>query len=79
MVIYSTVRSNDERRIGFLRDYRRINVALSRARDLLVIVGDEVMMEHASVGASRNPFADVLAYMKSNPGDCEIGSSNLVV
>ena len=31
IVLYSTVRSNRDRRIGFLKDYRRINVALSRA------------------------------------------------
>ena len=50
VVLYSTVRSNNERRIGFLRDYRRINVALSRARDMLVIVGDDFMMRNAEIG-----------------------------
>ena len=72
VVIYSTVRSNPSRRIGFLRDYRRINVALSRARDLLVIVGDDFMMENALLGTARNPFAEVLGHMRSNPGECRI-------
>ena len=72
VVIYSTVRSNLARRIGFLRDHRRINVALSRARDLLVIVGDDFMMENAVVGTATNPFADVLGHMKSHPGECRI-------
>ena len=72
VVIYSTVRSNASRRIGFLRDYRRINVALSRARDLLVIVGDDFMMENAMLGTASNPFAEVLAHMRSNPGECRI-------
>jgi len=40
-VIYiSLVRSNDRSEIGFLKDYRRLNVALTRARYKLVIVGD---------------------------------------
>ena len=72
VVIYSTVRSNRSRRIGFLRDYRRINVALSRARDLLVIVGDDFMMENAMLGTASNPFAEVLDRMRSNRDECRI-------
>lgn len=72
VVIYSTVRSNPSRRIGFLRDYRRINVALSRARDLLVIVGDDFMMENAVLGTASNPFAEVLGHMRANPSECRI-------
>ena len=72
VVIYSTVRSNPSRRIGFLREHRRLNVALSRARDLLVIVGDDFMMENAVLGPAPNPFADVLAHMRSNPDECRI-------
>ena len=72
VVVYSTVRSNREHRIGFLRDYRRVNVALSRARDLLVIVGDRFMMENASVGGGPNPFASVLAHMKARTEECAV-------
>ncbi len=40
-VIYiSLVRSNPKHEIGFLQDYRRMNVAMTRARMLLVVVGD---------------------------------------
>ncbi len=40
-VIYlSLVRSNDKGEIGFLSDARRINVALTRAKKKLVVIGD---------------------------------------
>lgn len=78
VVIYSTVRSNPNHRIGFLQDYRRINVALSRARELLVIVGDELMMETASVGVDPNPFASVLAYIRTHEDDCKVIQAELV-
>ena len=78
VVIYSTVRSNSEQRIGFLKDRRRINVALSRARDLLVIVGDGYMMESATIGAELNPFASVLNHIRSHPDECRIIQPNLV-
>lgn len=40
VVYISLVRSNDKCEIGFLKDYRRMNVAMTRARKKLVIVGD---------------------------------------
>ena len=40
VVYISLVRSNDRGEIGFLSDYRRMNVAMTRARQLLVITGD---------------------------------------
>lgn len=40
VVYISLVRSNDKSEIGFLKDYRRMNVAMTRARQKLVIVGD---------------------------------------
>ena len=41
IIIYDIVRSDKSSSIlGFLQDYRRINVALSRAKRLLIIVGD---------------------------------------
>jgi len=42
VVYISLVRSNNKGEIGFLKDYRRMNVAMTRARKLLVVVGDSV-------------------------------------
>ena len=78
VIVYSTVRSNSAGKIGFLRDYRRLNVALSRARDLLVVIGDHVMMENATIGSALNPFASVIDHMKSHTDECRIVSAEVL-
>ncbi|KAJ1448768.1 P-loop containing nucleoside triphosphate hydrolase protein [Pelagophyceae sp. CCMP2097] len=40
IIVISAVRSNAERKVGFLADYRRLNVALTRARRAVVVFGD---------------------------------------
>ena len=46
VIIISLVRSNDEGQIGFLRDLRRMNVAITRARMKVIILGDKDTMTH---------------------------------
>lgn len=69
VAIYSVTRSNPEGRIGFLAERRRLNVALSRARDLLVIVGDQAT---AAAGPRENPLREVIEYITEHPEDCVI-------
>jgi predicted DNA helicase len=49
IIILSLVRSNDDGDIGFLKDYRRMNVAITRAKEQLFVIGDS-----ATIGA--DPF-----------------------
>ena len=49
VILISLVRSNDDGQIGFLRDLRRMNVAITRARMKLIILGDSATM-------TRHPF-----------------------
>jgi ATP-dependent RNA/DNA helicase IGHMBP2 len=43
-VIISLVRSNDDGIIGFLKDYRRMNVAITRAKEQLFVIGDSATL-----------------------------------
>ncbi len=60
VIIISMVRSNDRGDIGFLSDLRRMNVAITRARKKLVLVGDS-----ATIG--KEPFyRELLEYCEKN-------------
>ena len=60
VIVISLVRANDEGQIGFLSDLRRMNVAITRARMKLIILGDASTL-------TRNPFYQRLyEYIEGN-------------
>src|SRR2546430_7143517 len=59
-VILSLVRSNDRAAIGFLNDPNRVNVAISRAKKLLVIVGDSKTV----IGGAPELFGPLFEHAK---------------
>ncbi|MEO5685486.1 MAG: AAA domain-containing protein [Chitinophagaceae bacterium] len=60
IIILSLVRSNDDGDIGFLKDYRRMNVAITRAKEQLFVIGDS-----ATIGA--DPFYNAfLTYIENH-------------
>jgi len=44
VIVISCVRSNDAGEVGFLSDYRRMNVAVTRAKRMCVLIGDSETM-----------------------------------
>lgn len=74
LVVFSVTRSNASGRFGFLGQpyWRRINVALSRARYGLIIIGDAGFCR-SKPGALR----DVLDYMSNHPEDCVVHDAYL--
>ncbi|KAF5258551.1 hypothetical protein FOXYS1_10878 [Fusarium oxysporum] len=44
VIVFVTVRCKEHREIGFLKDMRRMNVALTRARSALIVVGSRVTL-----------------------------------
>ncbi len=67
VLLFSTTRSNPAGQIGFLQNLARANVALSRARYLLAIVGDASFFSLV-----ESPFKRVLSHIRANPGSCSV-------
>lgn len=71
IVFYSVVRSNDDGKLGFLKDVRRLNVAFSRARELLVVVGDHQCAQRClDINGQENPFIGIIKFIRDNSDDC---------
>jgi serine/threonine protein kinase len=71
VVFVSITRSNPRNRIGFLDQpyWRRINVALSRAKFALILVGDAQFVSNTDGG-----LAVALGYIRETSDDCEVVS-----
>ena len=65
--IYSVVRSNTRMDLGFLRELPRLNVALSRGKSALIIIGDFVFCRAVQ---GKNPFRKVVKYFDEHDEDC---------
>jgi ATP-dependent RNA/DNA helicase IGHMBP2 len=65
IVCISMCRSNDKGDIGFLSDIRRMNVAMTRARKKLVIVGDSATLSKSAFYANFIEYAEKIGGYKS--------------
>ncbi|ARF13798.1 AAA domain-containing protein [Sporosarcina ureae] len=70
IIILSFVRNHGEKNgdIGFAKDYRRLNVALSRARELLIIVGSSEMFTIKTKNASTRDMYKQLREVVEHQG-----------
>ncbi|MFZ1705437.1 MAG: AAA domain-containing protein [Saprospiraceae bacterium] len=60
VIIISLVRSNHRSEIGFLKDARRLNVAMTRARKKLIIIGDSATI------AAHPMYNDLIVFIEKN-------------
>jgi hypothetical protein len=71
VILLSMVRNHQNKQddIGFAKDYRRLNVALSRARELLVLIGSTKMFtERTNQADTRHMYGRVLEAVKKQQG-----------
>jgi superfamily I DNA and/or RNA helicase len=73
IAIYSVTRSNKKGELGFLKKKERLNVALSRGRIGLVIVGDHYFCSTAP----HNPLGEVLKHIERHSDSCCLKEANL--
>lgn len=71
VILFSMTRSNPNGRIGFLKDVRRLNVAITRAKSLLIMVGDsatltacDAMCAHDKNTPVRTIYQNLVDYCK---------------
>ena len=88
IIIYDCVRSSKSKnsfedrekrkgnKINFIADEKRLNVSLSRAKKLLIIVGDMEFLYLASVSEGENPFNKIIGYIQGNKEIYQIIDAN---
>jgi ATP-dependent RNA/DNA helicase IGHMBP2 len=65
IVLISLTRSNTEGSIGFLADIRRMNVAMTRARKKLIVIGDSSTLSRLPFYAELISYADTIGGYQS--------------
>lgn len=74
IIIYDCVRSGklkQRAKIDFIADEKRLNVSLSRAKRLLIIVGDMDFLYKAQV-YGNNPFVNIIKYIARNKNSYDV-------
>jgi len=69
IVIVSLVRSNEKGEVGHVRSNNRCNVALSRAKERLIVVGSSAMWKNER---SALPMGRALKHILENPNDAQL-------
>ncbi len=73
IVVFDLVRSHKDGKLGFTSDYRRLNVALSRAKQLLFIVGSDYMAYRGKTAdGGPNPFRPLIDYIQQQKDTCKV-------
>ena len=85
IIIYDLVRSSKHKKLGHTSDYRRLNVALSRAKQLLIIVRDHDMAYEGKIPQKNitkknmdNPFRQLLEDIFENEFCQHINSKEIL-
>jgi predicted DNA helicase len=74
LVMFSAVRSNPERRVGFLADWRRLNVAITRAKRGLLMFGDPETLRGDEIWANLLDYFAALAVESNGAGPNKLSS-----
>jgi len=74
IIIYDIVRSQNDNKVNieFIADEKRLNVALSRTKELLFIVGDAEFIYDASIKDKNNPFKIIIEMLSRDKKNYEI-------
>ncbi|MCP3802075.1 AAA domain-containing protein [Allokutzneria sp. A3M-2-11 16] len=66
LIIYSCTRSNTRGKVGFLSELRRFNVAITRAKSQLVLVGDFSTLANADDDSFRALISSLLEHVRQH-------------